>query len=68
MEPTRQKIAAEQIEEAMKARGLSRKQFADLMHRKVIHGIARSPEDALKIVKQGLIGYGYSDTDKKIWY
>lgn len=41
---------------------------ADLMHRKVIHGIARSPEDALKIVKQGLIGYGYPDTDKKIWY
>ena len=33
MEPTRQKIAAEQIEEAMKARGLGRKQFADLMHR-----------------------------------
>lgn len=33
MEATRQKIAAEQIEEAMKARGLSRKQFADLMHR-----------------------------------
>lgn len=33
MEPTRQKIAAEQIEEAMKTRGLGRKQFADLMHR-----------------------------------
>lgn len=24
----------------------------------VIHGIARSPEDALKIVNEGLIGYG----------
>ena len=41
---------------------------ADLMHRKVIHGIARSTDDALKIVKEGLIGYGYPDTDKKIWY
>jgi len=25
----------------------------------VIHGIARSPEDAVKIVKEGLIGYGF---------
>lgn len=25
----------------------------------VIHGIARSPEDALKIVKEGLVGYGF---------
>ena len=41
---------------------------ADLMHRKVIHGIARSPEDALKIVKQGLIGYGYPDVNKKEWF
>lgn len=24
----------------------------------VIHGIARSPEDALKIVNEGLIGFG----------
>lgn len=41
---------------------------ADLMHHKVIHGIARSTDDALKIVKEGLVGYGYPDTDKKIWY
>lgn len=26
----------------------------------VIHGIARSPEDAVKIVKEGLVGYGFS--------
>lgn len=25
----------------------------------VIHGIARSPEDAIKIVDEGLIGYGF---------
>lgn len=37
----------------------------DLMHRHVIHGIARSIDDALKIVNEGLIGYGYPDTDKK---
>lgn len=29
---------------------------------------ARSTDDALKIVKEGLVGYGYPDTDKKIWY
>ncbi|QBE61371.1 VRR-NUC domain-containing protein, partial [Limosilactobacillus fermentum] len=23
------------------------------------HGIARSPDDAVKIVKEGLIGYGF---------
>lgn len=27
----------------------------------VIHGIARSPEDAIKIVKEGLVGYGFKD-------
>lgn len=30
-----------------------------LTKRGVIHGIARSPEDAIKIVKEGLIGYGF---------
>ena len=30
-----------------------------LQSHNVIHGIARSPEDAVKIVKEGLIGYGY---------
>lgn len=25
----------------------------------ICHGVARSPEDALKIVKEGLVGYGY---------
>lgn len=25
----------------------------------IVHGIARSPEDAVKIVKEGLVGYGY---------
>lgn len=25
----------------------------------IIHGIARSPEDAVKIVKEELIGYGF---------
>lgn len=25
----------------------------------VIHGIARSPDDAVKIVKEGLVGYGF---------
>lgn len=27
----------------------------------IIHGIARSPEDAVKIVKEGLVGYGFKD-------
>lgn len=27
----------------------------------VIHGIARSPGDAVKIVKEGLIGYGFEN-------
>ncbi len=31
----------------------------DLMHRGISHGIARSVEDAEKIVKEELIGYGY---------
>lgn len=30
-----------------------------LQSHKVIHGIARSKEDALKIVSEGLVGYGY---------
>lgn len=33
----------------------------DLQNRKVIHGIARSVDDALKIVDEGLIGYGFED-------
>lgn len=32
-----------------------------LMQTNTIHGIARSVEDALKIVKSELIGYGFSD-------
>lgn len=31
----------------------------------IIHGIARSPEDAIKIVRQGLVGYGYSQKTSK---
>lgn len=27
----------------------------------ILHGIARSPEDAIKIVKEGLVGYGFKD-------
>ncbi|MEK1377572.1 VRR-NUC domain-containing protein [Limosilactobacillus fermentum] len=27
----------------------------------IVHGIARSPEDAIKIVKEGLVGYGFKD-------
>lgn len=30
-----------------------------LMHDGVIHGIARSSEDALKIINEGLVGYGF---------
>ncbi|MCS9991235.1 VRR-NUC domain-containing protein [Weissella confusa] len=30
-----------------------------LVNRKVIHGIARSPEDALLIINDGLVGYGF---------
>ncbi|RMC46528.1 VRR-NUC domain-containing protein [Lactobacillus sp. ESL0230] len=30
-----------------------------LQKRKIVHGIARSADDALKIVKEGLVGYGY---------
>ena len=30
-----------------------------LQSHKVIHGIARSSEDAIKIIKGGLVGYGY---------
>lgn len=32
-----------------------------LTKRGVIHGIARSPEDALKIIDEGLIGYGFEN-------
>jgi len=30
-----------------------------LAKQKIIHGIARSPEDALKIVDESLVGYGF---------
>ena len=30
-----------------------------LMADHIIHGIARSPEDALKIIDEGLVGYGF---------
>lgn len=34
--------------------------FHDFLARRgVIHGIARSPEDAIKIVEEGLVGYGF---------
>lgn len=36
----------------------------DLMHHHVIHGIARSVDDAFKIVDEGLIGYGYPDIER----
>lgn len=36
----------------------------DLMHKHVIHGIARSVEDAVKIVNEGLVGYGYPDYEE----
>lgn len=39
----------------------------DFMHHKTIHGIAKSVDDALKIVDKELIGYGYPDTNKKEW-
>ena len=32
-----------------------------LTKQNVIHGIARSAEDALKIVEEGLIGYGFKE-------
>ncbi|MEK1434809.1 VRR-NUC domain-containing protein [Limosilactobacillus fermentum] len=32
-----------------------------LQSHNVIHGIARSPDDAVKIVKEGLVGYGFKD-------
>ena len=40
----------------------------DLMHRHAIHGIARSVDDALKIVDEGLVGYGFPDTEENDWY
>ena len=34
--------------------------FHDFLNRRgVIHGIARSPEDALKIIDEELVGYGF---------
>ena len=30
-----------------------------LQSHNVIHGIARTPEDAIKIVEEGLVGYGF---------
>lgn len=33
----------------------------DLMHDRSIHGVAHSVQDALKIVDDELVGYGYSD-------
>ncbi len=38
-----------------------------LMHNDVIHGIARSMDDALKIVDEELVGYGYPDTKDTLW-
>lgn len=32
-----------------------------LTKRGIIHGIARSPDDAVKIVKEGPVGYGFKD-------
>lgn len=32
-----------------------------LISHDIIHGIARSAEDAVKIVKEGLVGYGFKD-------
>lgn len=32
-----------------------------LVQRGVIHGIARSAEDAVRIVRDGLVGYGFKD-------
>lgn len=38
-----------------------------LMHDHAIHGIARSIDDAFKIVDRELVGYGYPDTKEKLW-
>lgn len=38
-----------------------------LMHDKAIHGVARSIDDALKIVNEELVGYGYPETKEKMW-
>lgn len=49
--------------EVKNERGRPRKdqiRFHDfLQSHNVIHGIARSPDDAVKIVKEGLVGYGF---------
>lgn len=34
-----------------------------LMQHHVIHGIARSVDDALKIIDNGLVGYGYPEVN-----
>ena len=34
--------------------------FHEMLHKNgIIHGVARNVEDALKIVKEGAVGYGY---------
>ena len=36
------------------------KKFHEMLHKNgIIHGVARNVEDALKIVKEGAVGYGY---------
>lgn len=44
-----------------------RQQHYDLMHYGAIHGVARSVDDALKIVNDGLVGYGYGDDEQVAW-
>lgn len=34
-----------------------------LVKRGIVHGIARSPEDALKIIRESLVGYGFKGED-----
>ncbi len=36
-----------------------------LQHDRIIHGVARSPEEAVKIVMGELIGYGYEKYEKE---
>jgi len=51
--------------EVKNAKGSPRKEqiafHEKLMNEGVIHGIARSAEEALKIVEEGLIGYGFKE-------
>lgn len=36
------------------------KKFHEMLHKNgIIHGVARSVDDALKIVEEGAVGYGY---------